>query len=182
MDINYLDYIRPGIILGCFCLGFIIKSINIPKLSAFIPLIVGAAGIIAFCFEQKAVTTENVITGVLNGIASTGIHQLTVNGKDILGGIFGKKGGATAGDADGADIIEPADDGNADIIEPADDGGDADITEPTYDVGNADIIEPADDGGADIIEPAVYYGETDNVSLTDSDSANNGIDAINAGI
>jgi hypothetical protein len=157
MDINYLNYIRPGIILGCFCLGFIIKRINIPKLSAFIPLIVGAAGIIAFCFEQKAVTAENVITGVLNGIASTGIHQLTVNGKDILSGIFGKKAGATTGAADAADIL-----GLTDAV---------------------DIIGSANDaGGADIIEPAVDDGETDNVSPTSPESVNDSIDTINDGI
>lgn len=80
MNIEFLDnLIIPIIVVGCFCLGYIIKK-WLPTDDKWIPTVVAVVGgILGFIITDKS-TPLTIITGVvagaISGLASTGVHQL----------------------------------------------------------------------------------------------------------
>lgn len=83
MDINSLDIFSYAnlIVVGvCVCLGYVIKH-SIPQISNnLIPLIMGVCGVImtvilGFPFANGEAVLTAVYSGLISGLASTGLHQ-----------------------------------------------------------------------------------------------------------
>lgn len=74
MTIDFENYLIPVIMIGCLCVGFVMKK-WLPADDKWIPtalLILGAvSGIILFGFDY-----EGVVKGMLSGLASVGLHQV----------------------------------------------------------------------------------------------------------
>lgn len=71
---NYMVLIIIGI---CLCVGYIIKNI-FPgdKINKFIPLIMGALGVVINLWLNKMnFTPEILLGGLVSGLSSTGMHQ-----------------------------------------------------------------------------------------------------------
>ena len=81
---GYFELVVIGI---CLCLGYILKNL-IPsdKINKFIPLIMGVVGmVISLWLNAFAVTPQNILAGLVSGLASTGMYELFAQ--------FIKKGG-----------------------------------------------------------------------------------------
>lgn len=74
MTIDFENYLIPVIMIGCLCVGFVMKK-WLPTDDKWIPtvlLILGAlSGLILFGFDY-----EGVVKGMLSGLASVGLHQV----------------------------------------------------------------------------------------------------------
>ena len=78
MDLNFLqDYIVLIVMGVCLCVGYIIKHV-VPgdKLNKFIPLIMGALGVVINAWVNAwAFTPEILLGGLASGLASTGAYE-----------------------------------------------------------------------------------------------------------
>lgn len=84
MDISILTDYCNVIALGiCLCIGFILKNFKkVPN--KMIPLIMGILGVIVMVWINKWVATpETVLTGLISGLASTGLYETF---KNLIGG------------------------------------------------------------------------------------------------
>ena len=74
MTIDFENYLIPVIMIGCLCVGFVMKK-WLPADDKWIPtvlLILGAlSGLILFGFDY-----EGIVKGMLSGLASVGLHQV----------------------------------------------------------------------------------------------------------
>lgn len=74
MNIDFENYLIPIIVIGCMCVGFVMKK-WLPTDDKWIPTvlaIVGAiSGAILFGFDY-----EGIVKGMLSGLASIGLHQV----------------------------------------------------------------------------------------------------------
>ena len=74
MTIDFENYLLPVIMIGCLCVGFVMKK-WLPADDKWIPkvlLILGAlSGLILFGFDY-----EGIVKGMLSGLASVGLHQV----------------------------------------------------------------------------------------------------------
>ena len=77
MDINFLtEYMAPVIIGLCLCTGYIIKHWVADVDNRIIPTICAALGVALACWMHwGSITPEVVLTGMVSGLASTGLHQ-----------------------------------------------------------------------------------------------------------
>lgn len=82
MDLTALsDYLSTVIVGICLCVGYILKNI-VPtdKVNRFIPLIMGALGLILnIWISGWSISTEVIMGGLFSGLASTGLHQAFKN-------------------------------------------------------------------------------------------------------
>lgn len=81
MDINYLtDFAVPLIVGICLCVGYIIKNL-VPSdgINKFIPLIMGALGVLLNFWVNQQFTAEVLLGGLFSGLASTGLYELFRN-------------------------------------------------------------------------------------------------------
>ena len=73
MNINFENYLIPVIVVGCMCIGFVLKQ-WMPTDNKWIPtilLLIGAiSGAILFGLDY-----EGIVKGMLSGLASVGLHQ-----------------------------------------------------------------------------------------------------------
>lgn len=73
MNIDFNDYLIPIIVVGCLCVGFVLKK-WMPADDKWIPtilLILGAlSGLILF-----GANYDGIVKGMLSGLASVGLHQ-----------------------------------------------------------------------------------------------------------
>lgn len=71
---EYLILVVMGI---CLCVGYIIKHI-IPSggINKFIPLIMGALGVLINIWLNTAVSPQIILGGLVSGLASTGMHEM----------------------------------------------------------------------------------------------------------
>ena len=72
------EYFEIIIIGVCLCVGYIIKNI-LPddKINRFIPLIMGIIGIVLSLWTNGfLVTPEILLSGLISGLSSTGMHQI----------------------------------------------------------------------------------------------------------
>ncbi|MBR6572199.1 MAG: holin [Clostridia bacterium] len=72
---GYFELVVIGI---CLCLGYIIKNL-IPsdKINKFIPLIMGVTGaFINLWVNAFALTPQIILTGLVSGLASTGMYEM----------------------------------------------------------------------------------------------------------
>ena len=81
MDINYLTEFAVPLIVGiCLCVGYIIKNL-VPSdgINKFIPLIMGALGVLLNFWVNQQFTAEVLLGGLFSGLASTGLYELFRN-------------------------------------------------------------------------------------------------------
>ena len=72
------DFIVPVTLVACLCVGYILKHwIPTDKVNKFIPLIVSLFGVFITVWNAEwEVTPENLVIGLVSGLASTGMHEL----------------------------------------------------------------------------------------------------------
>ena len=77
MDISGLKEYVVIIVLGiCLCVGYILKNlIPTDKINRFIPLIMGALGVLLNMWISWGVTPEIILGGLISGLASTGLYE-----------------------------------------------------------------------------------------------------------
>ncbi len=82
MDLNILlEYVNVIILGICLCVGYIVKNvITTEKVNKYIPLIVGILGLIlAVVSDVDHITLNTILTGLLSGLASTGMYEMFKN-------------------------------------------------------------------------------------------------------
>lgn len=84
MDINFLiEYMAPVIIGLCLCVGYVIKHWVDDVDNKIIPTLCAILGVtVAVWMHWGCVTPEVILTGMVSGLASTGLHQAL---KQLLG-------------------------------------------------------------------------------------------------
>ena len=81
MDITFFTEFAVPIIVGiCLCIGYIIKNM-IPSdgINKYIPLIMGALGVVLNVWINLGITPQILLGGLFSGLASTGMHQVFKN-------------------------------------------------------------------------------------------------------
>lgn len=82
MNLDFLyNYIMPIILGICLCIGFILKNaIKTDAINKFIPLIMGILGVfLSVWVSGWTFTPEILLTGLISGLASTGLYELFRN-------------------------------------------------------------------------------------------------------
>lgn len=81
--LQYLDVIVCGI---CLCIGFIVKNL-IPSdnVNKYIPLMVGVLGVVLTVWVHGSFTPTVLLTGLLSGLASTGLYEAFRNLIESIG-------------------------------------------------------------------------------------------------
>lgn len=75
MDLTVLTQYLNVLIVGiCLCVGFVIKKWIKDVDNKFIPTIVAVLGLILSVITN-GLTLEYILSGMLSGLASTGLHQ-----------------------------------------------------------------------------------------------------------
>lgn len=74
MNISFEDYLIPIIMVGCMCVGYVLKQ-WMPTDNKWIPTILlivgGISGVILFGLDYTG-----IVKGMLSGLASVGLHQV----------------------------------------------------------------------------------------------------------
>lgn len=85
MDLGNLSEFVNIVIMGiCLCVGYIVKN-TIPgeKINRFIPLIAGGLGLIlAIVSNLDNLSLNIILTGLVSGLASTGVYEVYKNSKN----------------------------------------------------------------------------------------------------
>lgn len=79
MDLNFLsDFMSPMILGICLCVGYILKNlISTERIDKYIPTIVAVIGmILSIWINEWSITPQSILSGLMSGLASTGMHQL----------------------------------------------------------------------------------------------------------
>ena len=77
MDLAFLqNYMVESIIGVCLCVGYILKN-TLPskKVNQYIPLIMGAVGLLLNIYVQQAINIDVILAGLFSGLASTGMYE-----------------------------------------------------------------------------------------------------------
>lgn len=72
------EYIVVIVLIACLCIGYILKHL-VPseKVDKYIPASLGLLGIFMnIWLNQWAVTPDILVSGMVSGLASTGMHQV----------------------------------------------------------------------------------------------------------
>ena len=80
MDLSFLSEYLVLVIVGiCLCVGYIVKKWIKDVDDKFIPTICAVLGVfLAIWLNGWTVTPAIILSGLLSGLASTGLHQLFV--------------------------------------------------------------------------------------------------------
>ena len=80
MDLSFLsEYLVLVIVRICLCVGYIVKKWIKDVDNKFIPTICAVLGVfLAIWLNSWTVTPAIILSGLLSGLASTGLHQLFV--------------------------------------------------------------------------------------------------------
>ena len=80
VDLSFLSEYLVLVIVGiCLCVGYIVKKWIKDVDNKFIPTICAALGVVlAIWLNGWSVTPAIILSGLLSGLASTGLHQLFV--------------------------------------------------------------------------------------------------------
>ena len=65
----------PLVIAVCLVVGYLMKKF-LPADNKYIPLTVTALGAILGCINAHAITLVAIASGMISGLASTGLHQI----------------------------------------------------------------------------------------------------------
>lgn len=81
MDLNVLLEFINVIVLGiCLCVGYVIKNSLSFIPNKYIPLIMLILGVILnIIFNIPNITGEIILTGMISGLASTGLYEMFKN-------------------------------------------------------------------------------------------------------
>lgn len=73
------EYLVPVVIGICLCVGYVIKfSLDfIPN--KYIPLIMATLGLVINILMQNSIDANAILSGMLSGLSSTGLHQMFKN-------------------------------------------------------------------------------------------------------
>lgn len=96
MDVSFItEFISPIAMVVCLGVGFIIKNCTSShKLHQYIPVIAGVLGVVICSWETFSFTPVIIATGLISGLASTGLYEAFRN---ILN-LYSKEDGPTPGD------------------------------------------------------------------------------------
>ena len=80
MDLSFItEFYSPIVMAGCLSTGYIIKKWINDVDNKYIPTIVGVEGAILSCIATGEVNLITIISGLICGLASTGLHQAFKN-------------------------------------------------------------------------------------------------------
>lgn len=81
MDLTFLTNFAVPIIVGiCLCVGYVIKNlITTDAINKYIPLIMATLGIVLNVWMNMAFTPEILLSGMISGLASTGLYEAFKN-------------------------------------------------------------------------------------------------------
>ena len=70
-------YIMPVVVGICLCVGYVLKNlVPTEKVNRYIPITVATLGVVISVWNSGwAFTPTTVVTGLVSGLASTGMHQ-----------------------------------------------------------------------------------------------------------
>ena len=79
-DLGFLTEFMVPVIVGiCLCVGYVVKKWIKDVDNKFIPTICAVLGVfLAIWLNSWTVTPAIILSGLLSGLASTGLHQLFV--------------------------------------------------------------------------------------------------------
>ena len=76
MDLNFIvDLYIPIVLVICLCVGYVIKN-WLPTDNRLIPTIMLVLGAVLGCLFNHDITLVSVGSGMVTGLASTGLHQV----------------------------------------------------------------------------------------------------------
>lgn len=76
MNLEFLTNLYiPLVIAVCLAVGYLMKKF-LPTDNKYIPLTVTVLGAILGCIDAHAVTLVSIASGMISGLASTGLHQI----------------------------------------------------------------------------------------------------------
>lgn len=76
MNLEFLTNLYiPLVIAVCLVVGYLMKKF-IPADNKWIPLVVTVLGAVLGCVNAKNITLVAIASGMISGLASTGLHQL----------------------------------------------------------------------------------------------------------
>lgn len=71
------DFMLPVVLGICLCVGYIVKKWISDIENKYIPTIVAIVGVVLSIWISKwTVTPEVILSGLISGLGSTGMHQL----------------------------------------------------------------------------------------------------------
>ena len=80
MDLGFLlSYEKPIVVGICLCVGYVIKASLDFIPNKYIPLIMAILGLIVNVLVSKGIDGDIVLTGMISGLSSTGLHQMFKN-------------------------------------------------------------------------------------------------------
>lgn len=83
MDLSFITEMYMPLIMGlCLVVGYIMKHWIKDLDNKIIPTILAVLGALAACAAERTVTLELIVSGMVTGLASTGLHQAF---KQIIG-------------------------------------------------------------------------------------------------
>ena len=80
MDLSIVtSYLSPIILIACLGVGYTLHTLNNKLLNSFIPIISASLGIAAAIWSFGTVDLTTVVTGMISGLASTGLYEAFKN-------------------------------------------------------------------------------------------------------
>ena len=76
MDLTFITNLyMPMVMAICLCMGYIMKHWIKDLDNKVIPTVVAVLGAVLACITEESVTIELIASGMVTGLASTGLHQ-----------------------------------------------------------------------------------------------------------
>lgn len=76
MDLSFIESLySPTILVICLCMGYVMKHWMNDVNNKIIPTVLAVVGVVLSCLTQETITVELVCSGLVTGLASTGLHQ-----------------------------------------------------------------------------------------------------------
>lgn len=76
MNLEFLTNLYiPLVIAVCLTVGYLMKKF-LPTDNKYIPLTVTVLGAVLGCIDAHAITLVAIASGMISGLASTGLHQI----------------------------------------------------------------------------------------------------------
>lgn len=77
MDLTFITNLyMPIVMVICLCVGYILKHWIKDLDNKVIPTVVAISGGILACLTERSITVELIASGLVTGLASTGLHQV----------------------------------------------------------------------------------------------------------
>ena len=80
MDFTILtEMYIPIVMVICLCVGYVLKHWIKDLDNKIIPTVMGILGAVLACVSGGGITLELIASGIVTGLASTGLHQVFKN-------------------------------------------------------------------------------------------------------